>query len=1147
MTSGTRVTCLIVLLFATSFAVTQDAADSVAGLTSSDFFSFQGRVVDPSGNGIADAAVHLVAGVGSSSMEHLGELNPVRGRTTARTNSEGSFKVTFAKKDSKFIINREMSLVVSVKGHQHQVQNVARSRIHCDAPFVVNLSPEKEVLVTLTNAANQPLSSARVYPALHHGVVFPACVPMPVVRTNEAGEAKLNGTHPDALTFVYAEHPAIGNQRVAVYETAEGRFAGQAAPSRKIEGRIQTADNTAIPGLEEIKLLVRSCDRYQYSDAPNCCGWDFVSVEADGSFEISQLSTGHLTYRISCPAEFAWRDKNAYGYARLEKGDAPFQWHLEYQETPRSSVTILDPESDLPLPNVHISTYDQRLENTTTDELGKASFYCPTKSYMPIDPVGDFFFMAYQYAESPPVDNVIEFPPYRMQCSTQWKGLVVDGQGKPYPGAKVTYEQSSSRNAVTFTVYSNSDGSFSLQGVADGTAIKLQANTDVLTSEQSSVLLPESNGLQLTLRKKPLAQPVGRIVDLDGNPVVNASVAIKRLSLVKEAKFARENINELYQTPTTVRTGQDGRFAFPPTKDLKQRLRIELNDARYFSFRSPAIDGSSLEETSSRVSGVREINLGEFRVMRRPDARTVSVRVRSKSGSAIPDATVVLAGARTGKATGKTDSNGETIIPLSDGSCVVAVRAKGHQIDFRSFTVAADSHVLTIVLHPCAVERKSEDTATKKADRKEAARQLLADMGEPEFGKTSHYRVGLYVEAFASLDPEDFAVWALRHGSKPEVGQNMLRAAHIVIRRKPELLPMAAAGRLIPGQHLSGMYLLAANITNDDEKRMDWLGEAMVTAKARYQRIDVIAALLAAEEHDLAVDFAKELWNSHSNLQKLVTTEQRNQQLNSDAATLGPVVAVFDLDTAHRLIELAVSEDAIEQFKTQATLNWGLIHRDKLIEKLDGRINVDGVEDWMRNVGNFDSLGYDGLPHADKLASMIDTPSIRLRFLLFHAKLTSNLRLREQLVNQAIDAINESSEKEIGTGSSYLQTLIQYESLIATLPSALKDEVVFAAIKNLPPKMEAVRIHHVLASAARIVGLRSSESGRTLLEPAFQDRGWMFGRTSIDRLAATGAVARIDPEWAIELASELCKEEYKHNVVDQLEMRSDMVQQLMSN
>ena len=354
------------------------------------------------------------------------------------------------------------------------VQSIEQTRVHCDALFLASLKAEQELVVKLTTAAGQPLSNAKVYPASHHGILFPLCIPTTSQGTNEDGEVKLRESHPDALTGLVAEHPTIGKQRIAVSRSADGKFIAQAASTRKVFGRIRSTDETPIPGLDQVKLLVFSCDmdKFQYPNTPTYCGWDFVSVAADGSFAIPQLSAGHLMHRISCPATFAWREKNAYEYDRLELADdASYEWELEFQEEPRISVTILEEDSDRPLPNLHISTYDGRLENTTTDQQGKASFYRigPRASYFPTDPTGEYFSQDsfYQYAKTPPINNVVEFPPYTLSRRVQWEGRVVDEEGEPHPGARVTYEYSMERFTRTDVVYSNSDGSFSLRGVSD--------------------------------------------------------------------------------------------------------------------------------------------------------------------------------------------------------------------------------------------------------------------------------------------------------------------------------------------------------------------------------------------------------------------------------------------------------------------------------------------------------------------------------------------------------------------------------------------------------------------------------------------------------------------------------------------------------
>ncbi|MFK8113307.1 MAG: hypothetical protein AB8B91_13950 [Rubripirellula sp.] len=87
----------------------------------------------------------------------------------------------------------------------------------------------------------------------------------------------------------------------------------------------------------------------------------------------------------------------------------------------------------------------------------------------------------------------------------------------------------------------------------------------------------------------------------------------------------------------------------------------------------------------------------------------------------------------------------------------------------------------------------------------------------------------------------------------------------------------------------------------------------------------------------------------------------------------------------------------------------------------------------------------------------------------------------------------------------------------------------------------------ILGGAAQILALRDRRLARTLLEPAFQDRGWLFmGRQlSLTRNPTLNALAGVDPVWCSEVIAELCESDFKFDPADQLEVRSGAVNSLI--
>jgi hypothetical protein len=110
------------------------------------------------------------------------------------------------------------------------------------------------------------------------------------------------------------------------------------------------------------------------------------------------------------------------------------------------------------------------------------------------------------------------------------------------------------------------------------------------------------------------------------------------------------------------------------------------------------------------------------------------------------------------------------------------------------------------------------------------------------------------------------------------------------------------------------------------------------------------------------------------------------------------------------------------------------------------------------------------------------------------------------------------------------------------------DRLIFYTLWNLPRQFETARRHTVLGGAAQIVALSDQRLARALLEPCFEDRGWLFmdRRLDFSRNETLNAIPNIDPEWSVQVVNQLCKGELRNNPTDQLALRAGMISALTS-
>ena len=1164
-----RWSCCLIVASAFSTMPLLAQINAAAGTNHSEqFIEVAGRVLDASQQPISDAAVTLVTGA-DFTVNWFKDFDSTRETKSTKTDAAGQFRIGFQPSDAPFMASGDRVLIVRAKGYQTYAIALPVQRMLSDAPLEVQLSPKEEVTVSVRTPEGDALESAELAVAAMGGVRIPwtALGQSDFVLTDSKGNATVNECSRTTLDAVFVVHPDIGQQRLPVTTSADGALVAEVAPVRRIQGKIESQDSSAIPGLDELKLLVVSAplEKYQHPNTPLEAGWDFVSISTDGSFEVPRMALGELMYALNCDRSFAWRDNLEGDPPSLtaDSSGSPWSWKIQFQRQPQLFVTILNEQGE-PLPNIHILNYDGRLEPTITDAEGRASFFRrgTRSSYYPADTTGKYFApdAFFQYADMPPVNGVVEFPPMRLLQSTDWLGRVVDQEGDGVGGAAITYEFSQERFNRTQNVYSDADGSFSLVDVADGTAVKLTATTDTHASETKSILLPSSPGLKLQLVEQPIAEPIGRLVDLQGAPVVGARVSIYRALVQQKEAYGRETLSSqpLYSPPVAARTDDAGHFRFPPTKDYAQRLRIEIDDPRYFELCSPYIDAKSL--VTADKDGERTADLGHFQIMRRPESRCVVVETVTPGGKPIANAEFVFVGARVRKVVGETDKDGSALIDLQQGPGIVAVRAEGFHVHFGSFDASktTENYVVTLVPKsaPGRTLRESKSIAAiSDAELSDAANRMFRNWEAPNPAETTFHRLRLYLNALASVSPAEIVKFLENSASNPQVIQAATSSLGTAVRREPTLIEMVASSGLVEGPMQTGLWLTAANATNDQEQRVEWLGEALVSANQPYAKAYCVTAFLAAEEVELAEQAAADLWENATQLKELIASNTRKQQIG-DARLIAPAIAVIDLESALQLIELTAAENEIGSLKTHAVLNWGMKHRDQLMAKLTAvelaeSVSRDelarGISSWLGSIRRCDKLGFDGITSPLAVAKLINDENVRVEFLLFHAKATQDESVRRQLIEQLIATIWQTEPATAAdTYSHYLQTLTESRSFLLTLPPSELDQLIFAALHQLPPNFDGHRMHPILASAAVVLAYRDRELGRILLEPAFIDRGWMFSASHFDRNKVTDAVGHIDPAWAIEIASQLSQAEYRHDAVDQLELRSGLIQSLMS-
>jgi len=274
----------------------------------------------------------------------------------------------------------------------------------------------------------------------------------------------------------------------------------------------------------------------------------------------------------------------------------------------------------------------------------------------------------------------------------------------------------------------------------------------------------------------------------------------------------------------------------------------------------------------------------------------------------------VVVGARTGTVRGTTDANGHLQLGARQGTAIVAIRAEGLSVHFCEAPEVDDAWQFTLppVGRPPVQGDLKSIWDVPQTEFTAAAEKVFSAIEKPDLKSSTLYRIRLYVDALASLNPEECLRYILGNlPQNPQLVQFALAGAEKAIARQPQLVEMFERIPFVPQDQRCYAFLLAATATSDTDLRDEWLGEALLAARNSsgreriYSMSRLAQTLLAFGRVDLAKQLVNEAWSSTSELQEIVQTGKR-RQLVGESRTLCTMSAIVDLERAMKAIEQAI-------------------------------------------------------------------------------------------------------------------------------------------------------------------------------------------------------------------------------------------------
>ena len=475
---------------------------------------------------------------------------------------------------------------------------------------------------------------------------------------------------------------------------------------------------------------------------------------------------------VQYPAEFPYRRARSQFVTPMHiSADGPNNdWTIQLDHAVKLRGKVLQQETGEPIANVLIDCYTEELAPLFSDEQGEWSLWLArgqTRDMLPQPALGDFVCTRSSYARFTVEADSGEQPvePFYLRRATTARGVVRDQQGTAVAGAVILCERKQGDFWMTSSLYSASDGSFELAGVADGDTIRLSARSgDLATQSAIGLTVSSTVNPELVLARQTSVRFSGRVVDSNRKPVAGATVSLMKKVVGREEGYSSEvaMTEDLLPQGSFVRTDDAGRFAFPTTIDWQQRIQVQVSRHGYARYCTPWINGAKLTVNDGRIE------LDECRLLSLPEPIQASVSVvDSQTGQPVAGAKVVILGARTGHVAGVSDQQGSLSCRVRNGPQVVAIEKEGFAPLFQAVT-SLDG------LAPFQLQRRTpasdlpRDSVTRftVSQLQALGKQILDLAPVPRGGESPVNRFLLYYHALATVSPAE----AIQAVSAPDAG-----------------------------------------------------------------------------------------------------------------------------------------------------------------------------------------------------------------------------------------------------------------------------------------------------------------------------------------------------------------------------------------
>lgn len=1090
-----------------------------------------GQVVDGNGDPVAGAKV-LVVGNRSyprPSHSHTGFMTGV-------TDERGEFAIGWPKTDRRFLQSPDVSIVAYDGDGSMAMTRMRLAQMIAGLTARVNMIDPVKQPVRIVDESGGPVVGARVSTAR----IGSQTVPFAIIdesgtgQSDDRGAATFAGVTSPLLKQVYVTGSKIGNHRVEVTTDADGQRVAVIRRGHALEGQLRWSDSGAPPTKLDWSGLQLTFVAGQRGESTYT--WSDVAVSSSGTFTTDPLvpESTIVVPKFAADMPFALDEELFIGidrFASSEPIEIPIRWAT------RVHGKIIDGADGSPVAGVLVQTYDDyEAVFSDTDGTFTTLHSSDRPSYYPTDVFGDRVMGSdfFVYPQELAIDHQVSTAPVSIQPMSSAVGRVVDEAGSAVSGATIRCEYKIGRFGNAIELYSDRDGRFEFPGVTDGSAVTLSAMTN--TSEENGLMTQEPTSLVLSADASPVLvvkpryglRVRGRVVDSSGQPVQDAIVQVRYAELSEPENYSGPSYQAVnaFEFDAPITTDAEGRFASPATMNWQRKFSVQIQAPAKRTLATYWKDAARAGQSAS------DLDLGTLSMIDQPAQRTRTLRVvDGEDGRAIESARLVFLSGLHGRATARTGNDGAATLSVRDGLQLMGVAATGYRTQAISVELGT-SDLPPIRLSPLASGSPPERTPVKHdATRlREATKRLLTQVAPPFQNDTTH-RAQIYYTALAFADFETTLATVKMLGGKNVFGNEALGQA---LTGMDWLTPEQIQTAMPLADERSRLFLtlMQAGRSKDADKRLEYLGEAIVLARGQtgddhlYAVGAVVDGLLMAGELDVAKDLLVETYELHPELAETLETGER-KKMTGVARFFTPLYALIDYDAAMRLIELTASNG--ETGSTQAKAMVYVASQDpegwRAIRKRD---SIDAISSdafmWFRMRfpwSNFDAA-LQTLEQIDERRKLVAWVQV-LESDLKHADgraVESDERLR--LIREAVPMI-DASEYEYDAAHASIQAT-KLAKVVADMDRELAEMLVFEAMWNCDLGPTIIPMEEPARLAGELAGYDEGLA-RALLTPMVADWSFLFGQYdqgySFQSNGIIAAAARIDPDWAIELCRDL--------------------------